>query len=194
MDSLAVSAPVGLSDEAEQQIEDYWSTIDGVLVDLHKQGFIPVRRPPFAPPEFLPIDFSQLTAERFYLLQAQYEAWKSYAAYNQALLKCGIEECKNSLKVLPAEVRKTVRNQYAEAKERKPSNDAIDDEVITHPRYIELLNRLQRLEQTKELIDHASDSYSRKIQILSRTLELRRQELEVMGKGAMAVGTPRRNL
>lgn len=178
--SLHVQAPTGLGETAEQQLHGIFDTLDSVIVDVLKMGFPAVERPNFAAPGKLnPKQLDNLTPEDYHLLVAQYSAWKSYAAYQINVFECGILECDNELKVLPAAIRKNMRAMSA----TKPTKDEMEDEVTTNPRVIELTLMRQKYIETKKLIEPEYKMYSTALQQLSRSLEMRRQELETVHKG-----------
>lgn len=177
--SLNVTAPTGLGETAEAKFHAACESLDEVLVELMKEGFHPVTRPNYAPPILDPQWLDALTPERYYLLVAQLDAWKTYAQSLMNTIDGGIEEVDTETKLLAPAIKKSIRAQPG----RKPSEEAIKDEVLTNPRYQELLLRRQRLVQKRKLVEPHFDRYGRNLRQLSRALELRRQELEHANKG-----------
>lgn len=175
---LDVTAPTGLGETVESQLHDSWQTLDDILVMTIKEGFMPVDRPQYAPPVLQPEQLDNLTPEAYHLLVAQLSAWKTYSQSILATLECGIEEYDNEMEQVAAAIRAQIRKDAASRDEKKPPEDAIKDEVRINPRYNELVKTRQTLIQKKKVIETYLDRFGRELRILSRALEMRRQELE----------------
>ena len=189
--SLNIEAPTGLGEQAESQLHSIFETLDDVMISVMKEGFMSSGRPQYAPPVIDPTWLTELTPERYHLLTASLSAWKTYSEELINTLECGIEECDNELKLLGPAIRKNVRLTAKANEERKPNEDAIKDEVLTNPRYIQLTQRRQVLVQKKKIVEPYAARYGRDLRILSRALEMRRQELGFGGQGDAGNG-PRR--
>lgn len=174
-----ITAPTGLGETQEGQVHAMWETLDSVVTEAASRGFLPVERPVFAPPVLHPEWLDSMTPETYHLLTAQLSAWDSYAQYNSIVLECGIEECDNEMDQLERSIKKHIRGTVRP----KPSEEAIKDEAKTNPRYLYLTQRKQQLSQMKKLIEPHLKRYGRDLRILSRALEIRRQELELGGRG-----------
>jgi hypothetical protein len=183
--SLHVQTPTGLGQAAEDQLLGIWETVDAVIVETMKEGFVVESRPNYTPPVLHPQWMENLTPDRYWMLVAQFSAWKSYAHNLINTLECGIVECDNEMKILAASIRRHVRQQAEAGAFKKPSEDAIKDIVITHPRMVDLEQKKQVIVQKKLLVEPHFERYSRDSRALSRFLEARRQELETAGKGAI---------
>ena len=179
--SLQIHAPTGLGEHTEQQIHDFWDTLDGSLVDVMRSGFMPVDRPNYAPPNLDPTQLDTLTPERYHLLSTQISSWKTYSQYILNNLKCGIEACEHELIVLGATIRKQMRAQALASGNKKPAEAVIDDEVLTNSRHIEVTRNRQMYYEHLKMVEPHDERYGRELRILSRALEMRRQELEANG-------------
>jgi len=181
--SLHVNAPTGLGEVAEQHLHATWETHDGVLVDTMRNGFPAIMRPQYAPPDLRAHDLDTMTPDVYHLLVAALSAWKTYAQSRISDTDSCILECDNEMKILIPSIKIGIR-EYAKASGTpKPAEKALDDMVLTNPRYIELLHRKQVLVQTRKAIEPHFDRYGRELRILSRTLEMRGQELATAGRG-----------
>jgi len=177
--SLNVSgAPLGLGETAEQQLHAVWETLDDIMIEVMKEGFLPVERPNYAPPVLQASWLDNLTPESYHLLNAQLSAWKSYAQSIITILECGIEECDNEMDQLGASIRSQARKAA-----KKPTADDVKDLVKINPRYNELRQKRQMFLQKKKLVEPHFDRYGRDLRILSRALEMRGQELGTVGRG-----------
>ena len=181
--SLHVTAPEGLGHEAEQQLHATWETLDDVIIETLKEGFETITRPQYAPPILHPQWLDDLTPERYHLMVAGLSAWKTYTQSLLNTLDCGIVECDNEMKVLAPSIKQNIRLQAKQNQMTKPAEKVIDDLVLTNPRYIELMRRKQTLVQKRKLVEPHFDRYGRELRVLSRALEMRRQELEQAGGG-----------
>ena len=173
------NAPLGLGESAEQKLHAVWETLDDVMLEAMKEGFLPVERPNYAPPVLHAQWLDQLTPETYHLLNAQLSAWKSYAQSIITILECGIEECDNEMDQLGASIRTQARKTAG----KKPSVEETKDLVQINPRYNELRQKRQMLLQKKKMVEPHFDRYGRDLRILSRALEMRGQELGTVGRG-----------
>jgi len=188
--SLHVTAPTGLGAAAEEEIHERFQTYDMVQVGVMKQGFMPIGKPHYAPPVLDPQELSTLTPEKYHFLTAQLSAWRSYTHEQTCDYECQIEECDNALKLLGPAIRKGIRTRCESLKIKKPAEDVIKDEVLTNPTWVEITLLRQKLLQKKKSIEPKHERYGRDLRILSRALEMRRQELGFGGTGD--VGNVRR--
>jgi hypothetical protein len=181
--SLNVTAPTGLGENAEAKFHAACESLDEVIVEVLKEGFPPVTRPNYAPPLLDPSWLDNLTPERYHLMMAQLDAWKTYAHSLLNIIDGGVEETDTEMKLLVPAIKQAVRAQAQASNAPKPAEKAIDDMVLTNPRYQELVLRRQRLVQKRKLVEPHYERYGRNLRQLSRSLEMRRQELEHTGTG-----------
>lgn len=181
--SLHVNAPAGLGQHAEQQLHATWETLDDVMVTAMKEGFGFTQRPIYRPPVLHPQWLDDLTPERYHLLIAQYSAWKTYSHSRMNTLDAGILECDNEMKILEPSIRQNIRISCQRSGTKKPAEAVIKDMVLTNPRYQELLLKKQVAQQTRLIVEPDFERFSRELRALSRSLEMRRQELETSGRG-----------
>ncbi len=175
--SLDVQAPTGLGAHAEAQLHEKLETLDVMMLEVMKEGFMPSSRPAYAPPIIDAAWLTELTPARYHELTTQLSAWKTYAEELINTVKCGLEECETELKLLTPAIKKRIREVAELNREKKPSEDTIKDAVLTDPRFIEITRREQMLTQKLLLVEPHAERYGRDLRIISRALEMRRQEL-----------------
>lgn len=175
----------GLGEQAEQQVSSFWETLDSAEEMCRQLGFMPVERPVFAPPTIEPSWLDSLTPEQYHLLNAQLSSWRTYVQSKINQLVGGIMQCDNELDHLKAEVKKSLRTTATDhsGRAKKPSEEAIKDEMHTSPRCIEVTRRKQFYQQMKLTLEPHDERYGRDLRILSRALEMRGQELKYGGRG-----------
>jgi hypothetical protein len=151
---------------------------------LTRMGFPPVEQPshsrPVLTPEILTTPDSRQYTEVYWRL----EAWHDYAFNTMARIKAILVQVANEKNQIERSIRKDAAQPSAdgEAKE-KLSKQEMDDLIAEHPRYHELSYEEQKLEQQKILLQSHVESLERDLKLVSRQVEIRRQDID-QGKRA----------
>lgn len=185
--TLEIEPPQGLSSSEEQEIHKQWDTTEDTLASLWKEGFTPPPQPRSAQPVVTPDDLANSTSTQYSSWFMSFVSWQAYMAFRLnwiAAKKLGVD---NELKILGASIRKKMRKKAEGGK--KPSEDVINDEVLTTPRCIELTHLQQQLKEQELLLEPQYEYVKSAIRLLSRHLEVRKFEAELSGRGGRSYGS-----
>ena len=170
--SLAIDAPVGLGESAAQQMHSTWDTLEGIRIELMREGFFTLDMPRYAIPVLDPDQFTRFNPDQFTMLYLQFEAWQSYTADVLAVIAGGILQCENEMDDIDVHIKESIRNECKINKTRKPADTAIKDMVKTNPRYREVRLHHQMLKQKHGLIESQFKRLGRGLRLLSRYVEV----------------------
>lgn len=174
--SLTIQGPVGVGHRAEEATHNAWDTLDEVLVECMQEGFpVPTQRPNAPCPVINPEELAGTTAEHYAVLFALLEEWQGYTESSVAWVKAILEQSNNEMTVIAVDTRQSIRKSSSEAGTKVPSKDIIDDEVKSNPRYRELMNDAQKLSQKKDMLEAFAKTVARRLRILSRFVEIRKE-------------------
>lgn len=188
MPSLQVPDAMGIPSlsvgaEEQQQIAERWTTFARAEAELAAWGFEPEARPLCTRPRVTADDLNTPDSRQYTTLYVQVEAWHTYAINAHARLKGVLLETQNQLKDLEVEIKSAAVREAAARKEKKPAKDILDNLPKTHPRWKELTAYAQELRQKDMLMTSYVDSISRDLALVSRQVEIRKQDFEKFGGG-----------
>lgn len=184
--------PGHLSEMTQQQVHAMWDTFDDVELQLTIDGFPPLPRPDFAPPAIDNNLYQAITngdGKMLTFKNMQFSAWYSYALSSEARYTSRILECENKVKTIHTRLNRILAAKVAGAK--KPTKDEIEREAQLDPHYLYLLVELQKLQQSMNVISAHVKHHATGKALTSRTVEVRRQDMESNMDGGRGYG--RRN-
>lgn len=182
------NAPIGVGEQAAQQTHQAWDTMDDVLTESMKEGFHLMEMPRFAPPDVKPQDLSSMTPDEYALKFTQAEYWQSYSQGTLAWIDGLLMQGANEMDMLEVDIKRFIRETAKQAKERKPAEAIIMDEVKANPRWRELLYETQKLSQKRLVTDGQYKRMGRVLKILSRFVEFRKNEMGGQNAGRRDFG------
>lgn len=182
---LQLPKELGISGKIQQEIHGEWDTFGVMQDDLEQRGFGPVGKPDFQRPVLTPDILATINGSGISELYTKVSAWQAYANDLFSRIRGGITQVQNEMHYLSIELRGGLIRARSNAKEKKPTKDDIQAAIELNPRYKELVLELQKLEQQRFIMEGHVDSLNRMLRVVSRQIELRRQELEgnVGGRG-----------
>lgn len=191
--TLEVAAPAGVGASEEQDIHNNWDTMDAVMMELYKSGFVPPEKPVYAMPKIKPNELAQATSEQYSTWFMTYAGWQSYMSYQLSWIDGHMLQRQNETRILSAKIRTHIRKQWegqptGRGAPKAPSAEAIEDIVTTDPRIIQLLHELQQLKQRRELLEPQYEEIKTTLRLMSRSMEGRKLEAELAGKGGRMYG------
>ena len=175
---LAIDGPVGAGIQVEQEVHDLWNTFDAVECHLIKLGVQPVEKPNYPRPRLAPGLLESGSARDISDLQIKYGAWHSYIANLLGRVRALNTQVANEMTILTIRLKKDMVQNALANKQRKPSDKQLEVDSKLDPRYQELMLQKQKLEQQIQLLEPHNNDLGRELRIVSRQVELRRQELE----------------
>lgn len=129
-------------------------------------------RPVFAQPDLSKIDVSRATADDFLLQQRAARAWADYTGNVNALIKGRLHEVRTLRDRRAAQVRTELRREVP-----PPAKQVITDAVLLDDVMTALADEETRLVKAAQQTDALHEKMERTLTILSRNVELRRQEM-----------------
>lgn len=170
---LSLPTNVGMGQSAEQQIHKEWDTLESVETKLAMEGFTPMSTPEFPCPQ---IDEHALTTAdntSYTTTYAHQLSWFNYAGQALARATAEILQVQNEMTRIEATMRRGFKLGG-----KKMSAQEISDEILLDPRYTELKHREQILKQYKVELDAYYEGIERGLKVISRQVEIRKQEIE----------------
>lgn len=182
--TLNVEDDPGVGQHDQEDIHNRWDTIDEVELQLTMMGFPPMEKPDFAPPSINAALYQALSVgdgRTVTFEHARFSAWYSYAQAKLSHFKGVEKQTRNEMKQISNRVRKQIVDAAKNAAEKKPSSEWIEQEASNDPRFIQLMLDLQRIEQIVDKLEGDAKMFAAGKSLTSRTVEVRRQELEGLG-------------
>jgi hypothetical protein len=166
-----------------KQLNEHWDTFDAVEADLAKLGIFPLEKPrsviPDVTAELLTSHNNVQYAEAF----ARMRAWYDYILNVRARQKALEIQLENQMDILATDTKQAFLRHAEDHGMKKPSEEMIKHYVKAQPRYQELIREIQPIKQTLVILDGRLDGLDKGLKILSRNLELIRQQIESEGWG-----------
>ena len=170
-------APLGVGQQAAQQTHQRWDTMDDIITESMKEGHPLMEMPKFAPPIADPETLSTASPEQYALKYTQTEHWQSYDQSCLAWLDGLLLQCENEMEIIEVDIKRGIRNAAKAAKEKKPAEAVIMDEVKANDRWRYLLHQRQQLTQKRGIVEAHYKRMARTLKILSRFVEFRKHEM-----------------
>lgn len=169
----------GLGKAAAQVGHAQWRTAEDVEREFVSKGFTDIPQPAFECPQITPEMLAGTDAQAYTAMFVRVNAWLSYATDILAKLKTRILELENLKKILAANARRDARAAASAAPDRKkPTIQEQEDSLLLDPEYQKVILDLQRLDQGREYYQSRVDMLDSTWRVISRQVEIRRQELE----------------
>lgn len=188
---LTLPDSVGLSEKIAQELHNVWDTFDAVEVVLTKQGFMPLEKPGHTRPTLSPGTLERTNSTQFTEIYEKFTAWYSYAANLLARIKGGISQIDNEMDILAVKLKYATIEVSRKAGQKRPAKEILEDQVKMDPHYQELMLEKQKLDQQRLIMDSHVESLYRDWRVISRQVEIRRQEIEQnQGRPYVGVNPP----
>lgn len=163
---------------AEQQIHDRWDTIDKVELEMTMAGLPPLEAPTVAEPTIDTQLYSTITngdGKMLTLKNMQFSAWYSYCVGMQARLESRILQYNNQLQHMRTRLQDTLSKSGSA---KKLTKDDVERQAQLDPSYINIMVELQQAQQSLNHVEARVKLHSAGQKLTSRTVEIRRQDLE----------------
>lgn len=181
MEGLNIPAHVGIGLEQEEEIRNKWDTIDEVELNVTRNGMSPIPMPRHVRPILTHEMLMNSANEQYTEMQMFIKAWKDYVADCYYRIKARQIQCENEMRQIALLVKQEAIKQQFGKKKTDPdylTKERIGDLVEENPRYSDLVLNMQRLKQEELVIEPTLSALSGDLKIISRVVELRRQEWE----------------
>lgn len=190
--------PLGAGRSVEVAESERWDTFDSEMAALEQRGIHALEEPNTAAPHVSPDALLTRDRAEFTRLATRLNAWYGYLADYLAYIAAELVGLENEDIVLSARLRRQLRveDKATGAQKGKKGRTAqeVADIITTDTRLVELRLRMQGLTQRKLVVAARLDGIERSLRIVSRQVEINRQELEGnRTAGAGGGGAPRPN-
>jgi hypothetical protein len=164
---------------AEQQIHDRWDTIDDVELEMTMAGLPPLETPTVSEPTIDTQLYNTITngdGKMLTLKNMQFSAWYSYCVGLQARLESRVLQHNNQLQHMRTRLQETL-NANRQSTKRLTKED-VERQAQLDPSYITIMVEHQKTMQSLNHVEARVKLHSAGQKLTSRTVEIRRQDLE----------------
>lgn len=166
-----------LGNVAEQQIHNRWDTIDEVELEMTIAGLPPLEAPTVSEPTIDTQLYSTITngdGKMLTLKNMQFSAWYSYCVGLQARLESRVLQYNNEMQ----HMRTKLQDVLSKSSSKKLTKEDVERQAQLDPSYINLMVALQKTQQSLNHVEARVKLHSAGQKLTSRTVEIRRQDLE----------------
>ena len=180
---LTAPTSIGISMSELEEIQDRFNTQDRVEEDLKALGIHDASKPS-SPLGEITAELLNTTDSRQYTeMYSNQLAWSNYLNPILARVSAGLLQFENQMKLIEAKIRETCREMNkTREKNEKLSADEISNEVLNDPTYQGSMLEAQKLKQYKLSLEAMAEVAGRNMKVVSRQVEIRRQDLEGPGR------------
>jgi hypothetical protein len=177
-----------MSPTEENNATNRWDTLERVINTVGNWGLAEAETPKVDCPTVSPEMLLTPDVKQYTTMYTAFLHWFNYANKLKARIIAELLQFENEMDDIAAATRKALREQGNILPKKLTAKD-IDDEVNTTPRYRELKIRAQELEQLKAEMDARCEELERSLRVVSRNIEVRKEE---MGDGRKGENMPGR--
>jgi hypothetical protein len=195
-----------VGEQAEENIHKRWEYSEEVSDYLENElGISPPSEPQFACPTLSSEDLTNPDSTAYSTRYAEFMAWYTYLTEVLSRHESKLLEYEYEMEDIASNIRESLRkNSTRKTKDgetKAPSAGEMEDRIQVNPRFIELKQRKLRSTEIIKRLSAKTEGLYRQIQLLSRQVEIRRQNFDgnnrggtVQGRGGLPYGmrTPAR--
>lgn len=178
---LNLPGVIGIGAQQEDYISQTWETIDDVELEASRSGIPPLPKPGHVIPVLTNEMLMVSSNSQYTDMQLMIKAWKDYVADRYGRIRARQLQVENEMNNIAVSFRAPIRAKRVGLKKTDDgyySDKRIEDEIELQPRYRELKLKLQMLVQEELVIESRLKALSGDLAIISRAVELRKQEWE----------------
>jgi hypothetical protein len=174
---------VGIPDQQQQTIEQYWDVYNEVWNTLQVMGFNQLPKPDGTFPHITPDDYANIEGDQYTTMMALVDVWFVYAKDAHSWIEGRVIGLQEELKDLERELKRAYRHQHAQMdKKDRPTETAIKEEAQSYPRCREIRKELVKLSGLQGTIKARIEGCERLSAGLSRQVTLRGQGIDLGGR------------
>jgi len=170
---------VGPSAEQEKDIHDEWDTFDQIELKMTQMGFDVIDKPQVSCPEITTELLTTANGHAYTEAYAAVQAWYNYAYHTMSRLDAMLIQVENERGDIDQSLRDDAQNTKvtgSSGRLRAMKPEEIKGMIAGNPRYRELIMEKQLLDQQKLLLDGHLKRFGRGLKLLSRQIELRKED------------------
>lgn len=176
---LQIPQGLGAGKSKLDMLMEKFSTIPAIEQELTRLGIHDMPQPQVALPAVTAEVLMTPDSRAYTTLYAEQLGWFNYLAPILSRIEVNLLQAENIFTLIEAEIKDAIyeQNKMLEKKE-KMSESEVKNKVLIHPYYQDCLLEVQRYKQFKDRIDTQAKIASRNMTVISRQVEIRRQEIE----------------
>lgn len=176
---LQIPQGLGVPKTKLTELRDMFTTNEEVEQYLRQLGVHDQAQPNFELPVVTVEALTTTNSNEYSALFARQLAWYNYLTPLLANVTVRLLQAKNILDVVEAEIKEGINNEnkHLPKKERMGVSE-VNTKVTIHPSYQEALLEVQKMTQYKARISAMAEVAERNMAVISRQVEIRRQEIE----------------
>jgi len=187
--TLRLPQALGPGEMEEELITQSWNTFDDIELELTMMGFEPLEKPKHSRPQLTLEILATPNSREYTEIYLKVEAWHNFAFNTMARIKAIMIGLQNEQNDIARSIRKEAAAPDPQgAKKPKANKASIEDLIEDHPRYRELTFMMQQYDQKKIILQSHVDSLDRDLKMVSRQVEIRRQDLDNGKRGGNISG------
>jgi len=176
---LQITLGVGAPQSKLDKIADTFATQTAIEEELVKMGVTDQPKPNFELPVITRENLTTTNSKEYTDLYAKQLAWFNYLTPIFASVEVALLEAKNTFDLTEAAIKDGLYEENKLlSKAEKLTSDELKNKVLVHPSYQEALLQVQRMTQYKMRLKAMLEIADRNMTVISRQVEIRRQEIE----------------
>lgn len=188
MSFLSIKIPQGsLGNKVVQTITKKWQTLDKARGELERHGFVGPTPPGGEAPRVDARLLENIASPDYLQTYSELTAWYGFGESMKGEYEGAINECKTTLNILGAEIKKNAKDANIARKGEKGwkaiSPDDLKVLLLSNPEYQAVLLRCQEEEQKLLLLTSRMKGMFRTLALMSRNIEMKKMEATA-GQGA----------
>ena len=173
----------GVGESAAKKIEQEWDSFPGVMQYLETQlALVPAAEPEFACPILKVEDLTTTDGKAYTEVYMQKVAWYGFYTEHKAKHDAIVLEIEAKMGVIETRIRRDMRKNHkvttGKGEAKAPPENLMQESVDSDPHYLDLKKKLVTHKQTLKLLNARVENLDREIKLMSRQVEIRRQELD----------------
>lgn len=177
MTGMRLKGPVGIGAAQQQAIHNEWDTFDKNEAFLARMGFPPLAQPEVSCPQVTDEILTTADDKLYTETYAALVSWRNYCQNLYSRIEAKAMDVVDELKVLAIDLKRGAKLAASSTGDKKPTKDELDEMLWLDPRYKELKRLEHDFAQQLRLLRPQVDSLNKGVDLMSRQVEIRRQEL-----------------
>lgn len=176
----ATIAGAGATQEAA--IHNDWDTYNRAVEFVQMSIGLPPANEPDCDPPTLSLKDLEASGSDYSNKYLQLLSWFTYAQQKEIEAECQVIQLTNEMKQIAATMREGMRERSGRTtkggEKKAPPAAEMEDKIRLDARYLELGQTLQFQEHVKKLVEAKRMKYESELKLMSRQVEIKRQEFE----------------
>lgn len=182
---LVVAPSLGIPDQQQSTIHNYWDVQDSAYQELVMMGFDELPKPNGDFPQVTVQDYENIEGDQYTKIMALVDVWFVYAKDRHAWFEGRKMAKQEELKDLEREIRRTRRlelQRMQTPKKDMPSETELKEEAQSYPACRAIRREIAQLEHVEGVLKARIEGLERLAAGLSRQVTVRGQNIDLGGR------------